>query len=637
MAAVVLVPALGALVVARLGRRPVAAGAVVAVVLTATLASALTAGAWGWTASLRWSDALALQLEADGIGRVMAVLVPAIALPVVVSATATEGGEPGLGRLLGLMVAFVAAMELLVTAADFLTLLLGWELVGAASWALIAHRWRDAAVPPAATQAFVTTRLGDLGLYLAAGAAFAASGSLAFADLPGGGGELDVVAAGLLLAAAAKSAQLPFSPWLFSAMAGPTPVSALLHSATMVAAGAYALARLAPALEPTGWFAPAVAALGLTTALAGGVVASVQRDMKRALAASTSAQYGLVLVAVGAGSTAAAGAHLVTHAAFKSLLFLAAGVALHAAGTGDLARMRLGRSQRAAAVLAGVGALALAAVPPMGGAFSKGAVAAAAAERWWWAGAGVVVAGVLSAFYAGRLHLLAFGPGQGEAARPSGGERVRLAAMAVLAFASLALSALWLPGPRRIIERTVAGAVPEEGAGQIALALALAIVALGAAAVLDRRGRLVDLRLPARVQHAVAGWMGLPVLARVAVVDPVLALARALAAFDDRVVDAGVRAAAAIAGALSRALAWWSERGVDGVVWGVAGAALAAARGSRRVDDGGVDVAVEGVAGGVGHAGRASRRLQDGMAHHYYVIATIGALALMVLLALGSL
>src|SRR5680860_1379152 len=143
-----------------------------------------------------------------------------------------------------------------VTATTLPTLLIGWELMGAMSYALIAFEWRRAGKVAAGTTAFITTRLADLGLYVAAGAALAGTGSLALDDLASGsGGWTDVAAAGVLLAALGKSAQLPFSAWLSAAMEGPSPVSALLHSATMVAAGGFLLLRLADLLAASGWAA----------------------------------------------------------------------------------------------------------------------------------------------------------------------------------------------------------------------------------------------------------------------------------------------------------------------------------------------------------------------------------------------
>jgi NADH-quinone oxidoreductase subunit L len=631
-----LLPAAAGAAVAALGRRrpallaPLALGG-----LVTTLALAVAVAAARPRLTVPWGGALELSVAVDGLAAVMVVLVPAVALAVVTYALAAERADAAQHRLVGLLVAFVGAMQLLVMAADLLTLLFAWELVGAASWALVAHRWRDPDAPRAAAQAFVTTRAGDLGLYAATGAAFAATGSFAFAALDGAPpATLHVVAAGVLLAAAAKSAQVPFAPWLFSAMAGPTPASALLHSATMVAAGAYTLARLAPLLAPTGWFLPAVGGVGLVTALAGGIVAALQTDVKRVLAGSTSAQYGLMLVAIGAGATAAAGAHLVTHAAFKALLFLAAGAAIHAAGTGDLARLRLGRALPQTALLAAVGAAALAAVPPLGAAFSKETIVAAAAAAGPALGAATLVAGLLSALYAGRWQLLTFGAGSPRDAehRPGRGE---LTAMALLAGASIALGALWLPGGHHLVEALTTGRLREAPSWWLALSLLAVAGGLLVAWVARRRHALLTLGVPARLQRVAAAWFGLPALARVAVVDPVLALARALAAFDDRVVDAGVRVAVAVASAVSRILAWRVDVNVDAVVRGIAAVGLSAGRLSRVVDDRGVDGVVEASAHAVGVAGTRSRALQTGLAHHYYVIVAVGVAVVVVAAAFG--
>ncbi|MEP7174896.1 MAG: proton-conducting transporter membrane subunit, partial [Gemmatimonadales bacterium] len=483
LALLVALPLLAAAAVLGLRLRPALLGPAALAGLAAELILALRTAtlslsepvAAAWT----WGPRLTLQLEVAGLSQVMVALIPAIALPVVLYAWASLRSDPSLGRLLALLVAFTGAMELLIVAADFLTLLIGWELVGAISWALIAHEWQDATRPRAALQAFLTTRAGDLGLYAAAGLTLAASGSLQFTALttvpqPA----LGLIAACVLLAAAAKSAQLPFSPWLFSAMAGPTPASALLHSATMVAAGAYAMARLWPAFESVGWFGPAVAALGLGTALAGGLVALLQRDAKRVLAASTSAQYGLMFVAVGAGVPAAAGLHLVAHAAFKALLFLGAGMLMHATGTGDLGRLRTAAARPRIAVAFGVGILALAAVPPLGGAYTKDLILAAAAERGPWLAFGVLLAGAMSALYAGRLYLLAIGVRRDAANAPS--PYWERAAMAALAALGLALGVLWIPGAASAAADLVGGRLARSAGWE--LPASLLAIALAAAA-----------------------------------------------------------------------------------------------------------------------------------------------------------
>ena len=602
----------------------------------------------GWAAATEptmvwdWSPAIRTGLAVEGFSRVMVLLVPAIAVPIFVYAAATE--KEGRLRLLTLLLAFTGAMLLLVCAVDFLMLLTAWELVGATSWALIGHGWRESDNARAAAQAFVTTRVGDLGLYVAGGALFAVTGGFALADVGRASGwELNLIAAGVLFAAAAKSAQLPFSPWLFSAMAGPTPVSALLHSATLVAAGAYLLIRVAPQLDAVGWFTPAVAATGLATAIAGGIVASIQPHAKRALAGSTSAQYGLMFVAVGASSTAAAGVHLVTHAAFKSLLFLGAGVAIHASGTQSLAGMRLGRALPLIAVLSAVAALALAAVPPFGGAWSKEEIVAAGVHASPWLGAGVFVAGFLSAFYAARYQALAFGSGtpltsDGGSTPP---ETLRhhpdaweVGSLAVLAAATLGLSLLWLPGVVGLVEDATGGALFRSTPWELPVSLAMIVLAFGSVRLLARRGRLASVGLPGGVQEAAADWLGLPAATRLLVVTPVITLSRLLARFDDLVVDAGVRGVGHVAEAASRLFSIRVEWTFDGVVHAVATTTLQAALGSRTTDEAGIDGTVEGTARAVGSLGAQSRRLQTGLVHHYYVVLASGLAASIAVLAL---
>ncbi|BBI65522.1 hypothetical protein HSBAA_PA_1250 (plasmid) [Vreelandella sulfidaeris] len=298
---------------------------------------------------------------------VFAIVVPLIATLIIAYSAYHESEPVSEGvptrppvRLVALLTAFVGAMELLVLAEDLVTLLIAWELVGACSWALIAHEWQEGDNLRDAAWAFLVTRFGDLGLYIAAAAAFAGTGSFAFADLSQlDGWLLDVFVAGAVLAAAAKSAQVPFSPWLFAAMSGPTPVSALLHAATMVAAGIYLVIRLHAEMAAVAWFGPVAITLGLATALAG-VVAYLQRHAKKLLAASTSAQYGLMWLAVGAGFPGVALVHFVTHAFTKAALFLAAGIAERHVGSYSLNTMRLGRLLPGIAVATMVASLALA-------------------------------------------------------------------------------------------------------------------------------------------------------------------------------------------------------------------------------------------------------------------------------------
>src|SRR5699024_5543462 len=198
-------------------------------------------------------------------------------------------------RFHGLMLIFAAAALLTVTSGSLPVLLFAWELMGATSYALIGFWWRDHHRVSAGFTAFITTRTADLGLYLAAGAALAGGAGLALDQLAGAPGPWrDVIAAGILIAALGKAAQLPFSFWLSGAMSGPSPVSALLHSAAMVAMGGYLLLRVEPLLAATVWAGPAAAWVGVTSAVLLGCVALAQRELKQLLAASTIAQLGFV-------------------------------------------------------------------------------------------------------------------------------------------------------------------------------------------------------------------------------------------------------------------------------------------------------------------------------------------------------
>lgn len=623
--------AAGALVALRARPRllaPIAVGA-----LLVTFLLGLAAAATEPAVRLAWSPAIELTLAVTGFGRVMVVLVPLIAAPIVAYAAAAE--PDGRTRLLSLLLAFVAAMLLLVVADDFVTLLIGWELVGATSWALIGHGWRDRANTEAGTQAFLTTRLGDLGLYAAAGATLAATGSFAFAGVGIAASPWrEMIAGGVILAAAAKSAQVPFSPWLFAAMAGPTPVSALLHSATLVAAGAYLLIRLSPALSAVWWFLPAIAIIGAVTAVGGGLVALAQTHAKRLLAASTSAQYGLMFIAVGAGSTAAAGAQLVTHAAFKSLLFLAAGVAIHAVATADLRAMRLGRALPGVAVAAAIGALALAGVPPLGGAWSKEAALSAAVEASGVLASAVLVASLLTAVYAGRFVLLAFGRDRAEREVHRPGASVA-AALAVLASLTVALTVLWIPAAGRAVEDLTLGRLADGALWEVVAAVGVLLAGGLIVALLNRRGRLADMLPKGGSGVVVADWVGLPRVQHRLVVQPTLALAASLARADDRVIDAGVRAAARIAVLVSGLVSRRLDVSIDRAVTGLASSSVALAGASRRTDDLVVDGAVEATGRGFGRAGHESRRLQTGLTHHYFVIGAVGLVAIAAILAAG--
>ncbi|MCF6525770.1 proton-conducting transporter membrane subunit, partial [Streptomyces sp. JJ36] len=552
-----------------------------------------------------------LALAVDGLAAPVVVTVAAAGALVLAVAAATVRDERP--RFFGLMLLFLAAVLVTATATTLPALLLAWEVMGAASYALIAFRWREDAPVTAGGTAFLTTRTGDLGLYLAAGAALAGAA--------GGGPALsldalarlpdpwrDLAAAGVLAAALGKAAQLPFSFWLSRAMLGPSPVSALLHSAAMVAMGGYLLLRMRPLLTATGW-APEVAAwAGAVTALLLGAVAVGLTDLKQTLAASTSAQLGFVVLGAGAGAVAGGTAHFVAHAAVKALLFLVAGHWLAVYGTQQLDALRgAARRRPAMGVPFVAGAVTLAGVPPFSLWATKDEVLAATGSTALHAVA--LAASLLSAVYAGRTAGMVLRrpvrPAPAGDGRPAsrGTRLLETVPPAVLAVAGAGLVVLALPPLSGWFAESVG--VPGEPPVKVTALVysgALALVLAAAAAWAAPR-----FREPGWARE----WLGLEAAARAVLVRPTLALARSLARFDDAVLDRAVDAAPGAVRRLASRAAAVDRTGVDGLVRGVAA-------GTRRL-------------------GALARRPQTGQLHHYYAQAVVllaCAAALLLLLLL---
>lgn len=591
----------------RVGRAAVTLGA--ALVVLATLMLAALAAMNGWSGSYRWSETLRLSLQWSTAGLIFAVMVPLIALPIMVYAGYHEGDSRT--RLLALLTAFVGAMQLLVLASDLLTLLIAWELVGFCSWALISHRWDEEAVPREAARSFLVTRFGDLGLYIAAAALFAGSGGFDYANLAALDGNFQHVAAtGIIMAAAAKSAQLPFSSWLFAAMAGPVPASALLHSATMVAAGIFLLARLQPELADVAWFMPVIVLIGLTTALAGGVVAIFQGHAKKLLAASTSAQYGLMWVAVGTGFPGVALLHFATHGVLKAGLFLSSGLAERRTGSYALADMRLGLQMPGAAIVTLILSLALAGIVPLGAAWSKEQIVSAANEHGLWLALMVSLAGALSALYATRFQCLAYGRSRRrqEARTPhrSGSTGVEFGALVVLGLGTLGSSLLWWPPIHEAFAEPLGISLPPGHYWLPALSLSVVLLGVAGGIAMTRGGRADR---ASRWQTVASDWFRLPALTE-GIATGVTALSSGLARFDDTVVDAGLRRTA-------RSTQWFSNLN-----------ATRSERLSERLP--------QGVSRLADWSGQWARQAQTGQVHHYYTGITGGLAIIVVVLVTGA-
>ncbi|MYW31575.1 NADH-quinone oxidoreductase subunit L [Streptomyces sp. SID2119] len=370
-----------------------------------------------------------LALHLDGFAVLVAALVTVVATCVQLYSTAYLRDDARYPSYAALVSLFTSAMLLVVYSGDLMVLLVGWEIMGICSYFLVGHYWETPEARAASLKAFLVTKLGDVPFLIGLFALAADTGSFRItkilAAVTNGGLDHPTLIALLLLAGVAgKSAQFPLHTWLPDAMAGPTPVSALIHAATMVAAGIYFVARLLPVFAASGAALVVLAVMAAVTMIGSGLAALAQDDIKRVLAYSTIGQLGYMSGALAVGDRGAAVFHLISHGAFKAVLFLAAGVVIHAAGTNSLAAMsRMGGLARRipdAYWTMTVALLALAAIPPFAGFFSKEAVLVAAehtamgdrtvapaAAGWTILVAGLLAA-VLTAAYATRLWLLAF-------------------------------------------------------------------------------------------------------------------------------------------------------------------------------------------------------------------------------------
>ncbi len=351
----------------------------------------------------------------DPFGAVMLLVVTGVGFLIHVYSIGYMRDDPGYARYFAYLNLFVFSMVMLVLADNFLLLYVFWEAVGLCSYLLIGFWYTRPAAARAGQKAFIVNRVGDFGFGLGVMWLWMALGTLDYGEAFARAGELSPAAATgiallLFMGACGKSAQVPLHIWLPDAMEGPTPVSALIHAATMVTAGVYMVARSHVIFERSGLALEVVAWVGVATALYAASVALAQTDIKRVLAYSTVSQLGYMFAAVGLGAYAAGILHLVTHAFFKALLFLGAGSVIHAlGGEQDLRRMGgLAPRMVPTTITMLVGALGLAGIWPLAGFFSKDEILHAAFEHHRVIWALLLVGAFLTAFYTFRLLFLGF-------------------------------------------------------------------------------------------------------------------------------------------------------------------------------------------------------------------------------------
>jgi NADH-quinone oxidoreductase subunit L len=532
------------------------------------------------------SGRIALDLRADALSATVAVMVGLVALCVQVYSTAylaelpddpVEQAPTRYPAYAATVSLFTAAMMTVVHADDLVLLLLGWEVMGACSYLLVGHHSERAAARAAAVKAFLVTRVGDLGVLLAVVLLLWATGTTSIGGVLAAAPALPqgtVLAAALLLLAgvAGKSAQFPLHTWLPDAMEGPTPVSALIHAATMVAAGVYLIARLLPLFLAAPAALTVAAVIAAVTMLGAALAAVAQDDLKRLLAWSTVSQVAFMLGAVAVARTANGAApaifHLLSHAAFKALLFLVAGCIAHLVGSTLLRDMGgLRRTHPPLALLLALGLAALAGLPPLSGFWSKESVlsaADAAIGTVGWPAQLVLASGLLTTLvtgaYCGRaLAIVALGDppptsartlapadpdqdeGQPDALEVHGQAAVLPAAMTwplwVLAVPAtlLGLGLLHPPDAIRNVHVDILTAL----AGT---ALSVAGLTWGLRAATVSAERDAVLAVPARLRAFLRDGYRLDDVQQALVVRPYEALARLVRAGDRDVVDGYVRA-----------------------------------------------------------------------------------------------
>jgi len=417
------------------------------------------------SSAFSWVPAGSFQLSAgllvDPLSIAFVLLITTVGTLIHVYSVAYMANDPSRRRFFAYLNLFVASMLLLVLADSYLLLYVGWEGVGLASYLLIGFWNYNPEYAKAAKKAFVVNRIGDFGLSIAIMAMFAAFGTVSFSGVFAGAEGasetwLTVIGLALLLGACGKSAQFPLQSWLGDAMAGPTPVSALIHAATMVTAGVYLVVRSAPIYEGAPAAALSVAVVGAVTLVFGAIVGSAKDDIKKVLAASTMSQIGYMMLAAGLGPAGYvfAIAHLLTHGFFKAGMFLGAGSVMH--GMDNQVDMRrfghLNTAMRVTWVTFGLGWLSILGIPPFSGFWSKDGIIEVAyeGEGWqpWVLGTVALLGAGLTAFYMSRLFFMTFHGRKRwtEEMHPNESPWLMTLPMVVLAIGSVGLGAVLVLG-----------------------------------------------------------------------------------------------------------------------------------------------------------------------------------------------
>jgi len=509
-----------------------------------------------------------MAFQLDQLSMVFVLLITTVGALIHVYSIGYMSHDKDRRKFFGYLNLFVAAMLILVLANNYLLLYVGWEGVGLASYLLIGFWQHKPSAAAAAKKAFVINRVGDVGLSLAIMVMFITFGSISFEDVFGSAdqaseGTLTAIGLLLLLAAAGKSAQFPLQAWLLDAMEGPTPVSALIHAATMVTAGVYLIVRSNAIFDIATIAATAVVVVGLITVFMGAIIGSAKDDIKKSLAGSTMSQIGYMVTAAGLGPIGYVFAifHLLTHGVFKAGLFLGAGSVMH--GMNDNVDMRRYGALRTVMFITFItfaaGWLAILGIPPFSGFWSKDELIHAAFEQSMVTGWLLIIAAGITGFYMTRMFIMTFlGKARWEDdAHPHESPKVMTIPLIILAIGStfLGLALLFWGNIESWLEPVV-GFEKGESPLPTWATISLSLLAVGIGVLV---AYLMYQRRPIPVEAPHGSWLTRAAreelygnqVNNTLVVAPTYATARAVTVMDTKLIDGLVNGTAAFVGAMS--------------------------------------------------------------------------------------
>ncbi len=463
--------------------------AVVGLYQAATFSQPYVQTLWNWSIY----KGVVVEVQVDGLSVLLSAFVSLLSFVIVVYAAGNMKHEKGQARFYSLVLVFIGAMLGLLMAGNLVQLYLFWEVVGICSALLIAF-WTDKeSARRAGMKAFVVTRIGDIALLIAVVILLVSLGTTEIgtvnASVGAAGVNWTLIGLLILIGAMGKSAQVPLHVWLPDAMEGPTPVSALIHAATMVNAGVYLLVRMYPIFASSSVLSSSVLLVGLTSMLVGGLCACAADDLKRILAYSTISQLGLMFTAVGVGSQPGAVYQLISQGLFKALAFMAAGSVIEALGTRNVHEMGgLARRMKYTYIAFLFAAFAMAGLPPLIGFWTKDAILSAALTTSSWVFLVIVLGSVLTSFYSFRALVEVFhGPESQRSARESGrlmvGPMMALVALVAFGWIGLGSQGIYLPS----LSEAPTIVTSASTVGVVLLGLAVCYLAYQARADMTRR------------------------------------------------------------------------------------------------------------------------------------------------------